>query len=151
MSEMCAGCAFRKTCETWSEPRNRLVSQICAAGPLPFFCHTTLDWQNPASHAKPLGALVIEAKTRGGLKVCEGWKRAVAAREWPASRGLRLYQRFLAKSALLTADRFLVGEASQREMHRDLTALAQFYRGPRAWQMGRMLDDSISRLLEVPL
>lgn len=140
MSEPCRECAFRKECETWTEPRNRLISQICAAGPLPFFCHACIDWRNPEAHVLPLRELALRAQPAGGLRVCEGWKRAVAARQWPGDPMLRWYQRGLAKQALLTADRFLVGDASEREMQRDLRVLAEFYRGPRAWQIVRMLE-----------
>lgn len=139
MPEMCGQCAFRKTCETWHEPRNRVVSQICAAGPLPFFCHANLDWTDPVVHLLPVGALVARARVAGGLRVCEGWKRAVAARRWPTDPALRWYQRFLAKQALLTAESFLAGEATVREMQRDLAPLAEFYHGPRAWQVERLL------------
>lgn len=134
----CEGCAFNKHCETWREPRNRLVSQICAAGPLPFFCHANLDWKNPLVHVLPVRMLAANAD--GGLQVCEGWKRAVAARRWPADPGLRQYQRWLAKIALGTAERFLAREATVRELQRDLAPLAEYYRGPRAWQIERMVQ-----------
>jgi hypothetical protein len=137
MGEMCESCAFRKSCETWHEPRNRAVSQICVAGPLPFFCHTGLDWRDPLTHC--LSALGLARAAAGGLRVCEGWKRAVAARRWPGDPSLRWYQRMLAKQALITADRFLDGEASVRELQRDLSPLAEFYHGPRAWQIARMV------------
>jgi hypothetical protein len=133
---MCAECAFRKTCETWKEPRNHVVSQICAAGPLPFYCHTGIDWQNPVTHILPARMLA----GIGGLRVCEGWKRAVAARDWPGDRHLRRYQRWLAYCALLTFDRFLEGQATLRELARDLRPLAEYYRGPRAWQIARMIQ-----------
>lgn len=135
MSEMCQACAFRKTCETWQEPRNRVVSQISAAGPLPFFCHAGLDWRNPLAHVVPIQALAAGRE----LKVCEGWKRAVAARRWPGDPLLRGYQRYLAKIALGTAERYLNGRATLRELHRDLAPLAEYYRGPRAWQIERMV------------
>jgi hypothetical protein len=135
---MCPECAFRKSCATWREPRNHVVSQICAAGPLPFFCHAGLDWRNPILHGLPARTLAGLAKD--GLRVCEGWKRAVAARRWPADPALRWYQRALARTALLTAERFLIGDATMRELHRDLAPLAEFYQGPRAWQVKRMLE-----------
>jgi hypothetical protein len=135
MPEMCAQCAFRKSCETWHEPRNRVVSQICAAGPLPFFCHAGFDWRDPLTHAVPMRAL----GAMGG-HACEGWKRAVAARVWPGDPALRWYQRYLATVALETAERFLAGEATVRELQRDLRPLAEFYQGPRAWQIARMVE-----------
>jgi hypothetical protein len=135
---MCESCAFRKTCDTWQEPRNRVVSQISAAGPLPFFCHAGLDWRNPVTHVLP--ARMLAEVSGGGLRVCEGWKRAVAARRWPSDPALRWYQRMLARSALITAERFLAGGVSLRELQRDLLPLAEFYRGPRAWQIERMLE-----------
>ena len=138
MPEMCAECAFRRTCETWHEPRNRLVSQICAAGPLPFFCHMNIPWRDPLTHF--LSALGLARAAGGGLRICEGWKRAVAARRWPGHPDLRRYQRILAKQALITCDRFLEGEVSRRELQRDLSPLAEFYHGPRAWQIERMVD-----------
>jgi len=137
MGEMCGGCAFRKSCETWHENRNHVVSQICAAGPLPFFCHEGIDWQDPLAHCLP--ARVLAATAPGGLRVCEGWKRAVAARAWPADPDLRGYQRMLAYDALLTAERFLAGGATTRELQRDLSPLAEFYHGPRAWQIERKM------------
>ena len=137
MDEMCQQCAFRKSCETWHEPRNRLVSQICAAGALPFFCHVGVDWRDPQVHL--LSAPVLAKAAGGGLRVCTGWKRAVAARPWPSDPTLRRYQRWLAKQALVTADQFLAGWGSVRELQRDLSPLAEFYRGPRAWQIARMV------------
>jgi hypothetical protein len=135
---MCAGCAFRKDCETWHEPRNRVASQICAAGPLVFFCHAGIPWQDPLAQVLPVKAL---AQMAGGrLRVCEGWKRAVAARRWPSDPVLRLYQRMLARDALVTCDRFLDGKASVRELQRDLSPLAEYYRGPRGWQIERMVE-----------
>ena len=134
MADMCESCAFRRSCETWREPRNHVVSQICAAGPLPFFCHAGLDWQNPLSHL-----MSIEALVEIGGRVCEGWKRQVAARRWPDDPALRWYQKSLAGQALLTAERFLAGSASARELQRDLSPLAEFYHGPRAWQVARMV------------
>jgi hypothetical protein len=77
----------------------------------------------------------------GGLRVCEGWKRAVAARHWPGDRHLRRYQRWLAYCALLTAERFMEGGATVRDLQRDLSPLAQFYHGPRAWQIERMVEE----------
>ena len=137
----CSQCAFRKNCETWHEPRNRLVSQICAAGPLPFFCHANIPWQDPAVHALSARTLAQRiAAAAGGLRVCEGWKRAVAGRQWPGDPTLRRYQRMLAREALITADRFLQDEATVRELQRDLAPLAEFYRGPRAWQIQRMAE-----------
>ncbi len=138
MGEMCAECAFRKNCETWHEPRNHVVSQICAAGPLPFYCHAGIDWQNPVVHV--LSALALSRIAPGGLTVCEGWKRAVRARQWPQDPALRWYQRSLARAALVTAERFLAGRrVSQRELQRDLSPLAEFYHGPRAWQIQRSM------------
>jgi hypothetical protein len=113
------------------------VSQICAAGPLPFYCHAGLDWENPVTHVLPARTLAQIAD--GGLRLCEGWKRAVAQRRWPDDPALRWYQRQLAACALRTAEKFIAGEASARSMQRDLTPLAEFYRGPRAWQIARML------------
>jgi hypothetical protein len=114
------------------------VSQICAAGPLPFFCHANVPWRDPLAHVMPVRAL---AELAGGrLQVCDGWKRAVAARRWPADKALRWYQRMLARAALTTAERFLGGYASVRDLQRDLTPLAEFYRGPRAWQIERMRE-----------
>jgi hypothetical protein len=137
MGDMCEGCAFRKTCETWREPRNRAASQICAAGPLVFFCHTGIPWTDPLAHVLPVTAL---AKMAGGrLRVCEGWKRAVARRRWPADSALRRYQRMLAQEALLTCDRFLEVKATVRELHRALQPLDFYYAGPRAWQIARMV------------
>jgi hypothetical protein len=130
---MCESCAFRRTCDTWQEPNNRLVSQICAAGPLPFHCHQGIDWRDPLTALLPARVLARE-----GMRPCEGWKRAVAARRWPTGESLRWYQRMLAKAALITADRFLAGAATTRELQRDLTPLAEFYKGPRAWQLARM-------------
>jgi len=135
MSEMCKECAFRKTCETWHEPRNHVVSQICAAGPLPFYCHVGIDWQDPITHL--LSALALARIAPGGLRVCEGWRRAVGERQWPQDRLLRWYQRMLARQALLTAERFLAGQVTSRELQRDLSPLAEFYHGPRAWQIAR--------------
>jgi len=135
---MCPSCAFRKTCETWGEPRNRLVSQICAAGPIPFYCHQGVPWGNPLAHALPPRSL---AQLAGGkLRLCEGWKQAVASRQWPADGALRRYQRWLAIAALKAADRFHDGAATVRELQRELSPLAQFYRGPRAWQIARMVE-----------
>jgi hypothetical protein len=131
---MCNECAFRKSCDTWKEPRNRLASQIAAAGPFPFFCHAKLDWTNPLTHALPARTLAA-----AGGRVCEGWKQAVAARKWPDTPALRWYQRWLASIALKTAERFIAGRVSVRELHRDLAPLAEFYKGPRAWQIARML------------
>jgi len=138
MAEPCETCAFRKSCETWQEPRNRIVSQICAAGPLPFFCHVGIDWRDPLMHR--VSALVLARVAPGGLRVCQGWKRAVAARLWPDEYPLRRYQQALAKQALITADSFLEGQASARELQRDLTVLDHYYRGPRAWQIARMVE-----------
>lgn len=138
MSEMCKECAFRKDCPTWHEPRNRVISQICAAGPVPFFCHAGLDWQDPLNHL--LSAQALARTAPGGLRVCEGWRRAVRARQWPQNPDLRWYQRALARDAMGTAARFLVGQASYRELLRDLSPLAEFYRGPRAWQIARMRE-----------
>jgi hypothetical protein len=143
-ASICAECAFRKGCETWHEPRNHLVSQICAAGPLVFLCHAGIDWQNPQTHLLSVRAL---AQT-GSLRVCEGWKRAVAARQWPADPALRRYQRMLARAALTSAYGFLAAQVSERELQRDLTPLAQFYRGPRAWQVVRMLERELRRQID---
>jgi hypothetical protein len=132
--EMCAQCAFRKSCETWHEPRNHLVSQICAAGPVPFLCHADLDWHDPFTRHFSARALM-----QAGGRVCEGWRRQVAARRWPVDPDLRRYQRMLAHQALFTAERFLEGEASARELQRDLSPLAEYYHGPRAWQVARMV------------
>lgn len=140
MPEMCAECAFRRSCETWREPRNRVVSQICAAGPLPFYCHDHLDWKNPLTHA--LSALGLAKAAAGHLRVCEGWKRAVATRRWPSDPALRWYQRMLAAQARITAERFIEGDASARELRRDLAPLAEYYHGPRAWQVQRMVEKS---------
>ena len=63
----------------------------------------------------------------------------MGARQWPRERDLRWYQRALARSALVTADRFLTGYASEADLQRDLSPLAEFYRGPRAWQVSRAL------------
>jgi hypothetical protein len=138
MGEMCSECAFRKTCATWHEPRNRVVSQICAAGPLTFFCHENLAWADPLLHVLPARALARIAE--GGLRVCEGWKQAVAARRWPADPALRWYQRMLARTALVTFDRFLDGKATRAELHRDLAVLAEYHKGPRAWQIAKMVQ-----------
>lgn len=135
---MCEQCAFRRSCETWHEPRNHVVSQICAAGPLPFYCHVGIDWHDPLTHL--LSALALARSAGGGLRVCEGWKRAVAARPWPGDPALRWYQRMLAKQALITAESFLEGRVSVRELQRDLSPLAEFYRGPRAWQVAQMVE-----------
>ena len=143
MPEICAECAFRKSCETWREPRNHIVSQICAAGPLPFYCHVSIDWRDPWTHS--LSVLALARVAGGDLRVCEGWKRAVAARQWPGASDLRWYQRWLAKQALITAERYLEGLASTRELQRDLSPLAEFYRGPRAWQVEKMLERMLGR------
>ena len=143
MSDMCQNCAFRKTCATWHEPRNRVVSQIAASGAVPFYCHEQLDWQNPITHVLPASIL---ARITGNLRLCEGWKAAVAARQWPAEPELRTYQRWLAQIALATADRFFDGRASVAALQRDLRPLDRFYKGPRAWQIKNMLK----RLLEFP-
>jgi hypothetical protein len=87
-----------------------------------------------------LSAPALARVAGGNLRVCEGWRRAVAQRLWPGDPSLRWYQRWLAKAALVTADRFLDGRASTRELQRDLTVLDHYYRGPRAWQVERMLD-----------
>jgi hypothetical protein len=138
MSEMCENCAFRKTCETWREPHNRAVSQICAAGPVVFFCHEGIDWKDPLMHVTP--TKVLAQITDGRLRVCEGWRRSVAARTWPTDSALRWYQRQLAKQALVSLGRFEQGELSARQFQKDLTVLDRYYRGPRAWQIARMRE-----------
>jgi hypothetical protein len=111
-----------------------LVSQICAAGPLPFLCHANLDWRDPLTYLQ----LALGKRGAGG-KVCAGWKREVAARRWPGDPALRRYQKMLASQALLTGERFLAGSVTVRELQRDLSPLAEFYRGPRGWQIARMV------------
>jgi hypothetical protein len=115
-----------------------VISQICAAGPVPFFCHDGTDWQDPLNHL--LSARALARIVPGRLRVCEGWRREVRARQWPQDAALRWYQRALARDAMLTADRFMAGEASVRQLQRDLWPLAEFYRGPRAWQLARMRE-----------
>lgn len=134
-TNMCSECAFRKNCETWHETENRVVSQICAAGPIPFVCHHELDWQNPL--ATVLSPKALAAGKR--LHICEGWKRAVRERTWPADPALRFYQRWLATAALLTFRKFRDGEATARQLQRDPQPLDRYYRGPRAWQIVRMM------------
>jgi len=70
MNQACDTCAFgaRGAAE---EPSNRLTSQLCAFGAIPFYCHhgrdnSECDWQND-----PLGPLRFDPVNR---KVCSGWQ-----------------------------------------------------------------------------
>jgi hypothetical protein len=114
------------------------VSQICASGPLPFFCHQGIPWQERIAHELP--ARMLNKLSGGRLRVCQGWKRAVAQREWPGDPFLRAYQRMLARQALVTADAFLTGWVGAGVLQLDLSPLAEYYRGPRAWQLQRMVE-----------
>ncbi|HEY6272608.1 MAG TPA: hypothetical protein VIX19_11530 [Terriglobales bacterium] len=138
-TSMCAECAFARRVRhtAFKEPRNRIVSQICAAGPLPFYCHEGLPWRESEIHL--LSARDLSKMADGGLRVCAGWLKAVGRRRWPRDPALRRYQRFLARSALYTAERLLEGNASVRELQRDLMPLGEYYRGPRAWQLKGMI------------
>jgi hypothetical protein len=137
MSDMCAGCAFRKGCETWHEVENRVTSQLCVSGPIPFACHHGLDWDSVLASALPVQALVPAGER---LHICEGWRRAVRERVWPTDPALRLYQRWLAAEALIAFRKFRDGEISARELQRNLSPLDRYYRGPRAWQIARMVQ-----------
>ena len=130
----CAGCAFRKGCETWYEPRNRVISAISAAGPLPFACHENLDWRDPVSHFLPLQLIAREGRPR----MCEGWKAAVRAQQWPADPLLRRYQRYLAASARQVFERYRSGGATFEQLTDALRSLGRFYRGPRARRVAAM-------------
>ena len=69
----CDTCAFGGNGAA-KEPYNRLKSDICAFGAIPFFCHhgkdgTEYDWQE-----SPLGPMLLEPANR---KVCAGWQAKV--------------------------------------------------------------------------
>jgi hypothetical protein len=134
---MCAECAFRKGCPTWHEPHNRVISQIAAAGPVPFLCHSGMDWESPLADLLPAHRLILPGRKP---RVCAGWKQAVRARKWPADPTLRRWQRFLASQAILAFRHFEAGEASLRTLHLALQPLDYFYAGPRAWQIARMKE-----------
>ena len=136
-NQMCSHCAFRKDCETWHEPENRVTSQICAAGPIPFLCHASLDWTSPLARVLPVNRLVVPGQPP---RVCAGWKQAVRDRQWPEDPALRRYQRWLAGEALLVWRACLLGTGTLRGLHNALRALDRFYKGPRAWQIGKMIE-----------
>jgi hypothetical protein len=134
---MCSECAFRRGCETWGEPINRVVSQIAAAGPIPFLCHAGMDWESPLADILPAHRLILPGSRP---RVCAGWKQAVRERKWPADPHLRRWQRFLATQAILAFRHFEDGEASLRTLHNALQPLDFYYAGPRAHQIAKMLE-----------
>lgn len=73
----CDTCAFGKSGAA-KEPRNRLVSNICALTAIPFHCHHTrsgpeFDWSGPGLQSSASFLALPPAEK----KVCEGWKLAV--------------------------------------------------------------------------
>ena len=145
MSTQCAECAFHKGCETWYEPHNRVVSEICAAGPLPFACHSNLDWRSPAAAHLP-----VQWLTRGKVQMCEGWKASVRSKQWPKDRWLRMYQRSLAHCALEVFSDFRRGDASLQKLTYALRALGVYYRGPRASTIAKLYRFRRDECLTLP-
>lgn len=71
----CEGCALSEGAAANQEPDNHLRAMIAVLTPVPFYCHATMDWQDAVTFFMPRGLL----KSLGQLRVCEGWRREVAA------------------------------------------------------------------------
>lgn len=73
----CDTCAFRSGSVTHDEePHNRLRSELCALGAIPFYCHHGAD-----GTVRDLGTVTREtqrvAVQTGFIVICQGWRRTV--------------------------------------------------------------------------
>lgn len=71
----CTGCALTPDAAANCEPNNHLKAMIAVLGPIPFYCHEPLDWEDDLTFHLPARLL----KSLGQLRVCGGWMREVAA------------------------------------------------------------------------
>jgi hypothetical protein len=69
----CDGCALTKGAAANCEPNNYLKAMIAVLGPIPFYCHEPLDWEEEMTLHLPPRLL----KSMGQLKPCAGWQREV--------------------------------------------------------------------------
>jgi protein gp37 len=68
-------CAFTPGSVANLEPHNNVKAKLCVLGPLPFFCHQNIDWQNTPSRQSGL----LSAKA-GGVKFGRWRRRATSKR-----------------------------------------------------------------------
>lgn len=70
--KQCEGCAFKPDSEANGEAVSTLKAQIAVMTPAPFYCHDTMeDWETVDSTSDRKQLL------QKGMKICEGWKKAV--------------------------------------------------------------------------
>ncbi len=123
-NRQCHGCALRTGAAANEEPHNRLRGIFAALGGYPFACHDSLGWGGddvgyPKGAVNALAILhsqrkiiaagadpeLIEkqvAEVRRNLRMCGGWRAAVArlkAAGWFAGSGVTSYRRYMAKRA----------------------------------------------------
>jgi hypothetical protein len=77
MRNPCDGCAFKKGSEANEEPHNNLKGQLCSLGALPFYCHETIEWRDPASHRPKTRSELRELRRAGKYQICGGWQKEV--------------------------------------------------------------------------
>lgn len=127
----CSSCAFRQGCETYFEPFNRLRSEICALGPVPFLCHHLLDWQ---SHISVVNGVAFDIHGNSQkAHVCEGWKarvRELAAAGRFSDPEINKIQRLAAQRALHVINLAIDADGELKETYyRELRGLMQLLTG----------------------
>lgn len=135
----CDGCAFKDGAAANVEPYNRLRSEICAIGGLPFFCHANIDWRKDLTGKDPeqLGA---ELRKTG---ICAGWRERVLELK---SGGhfddpeIRIVRRLVAAYALQKIDEWADAPAGEEK---------QFLHGELSRAIGMLVETERDHFQEV--
>lgn len=120
----CEGCAFKPGADANKEPYNSIRAQVCALGPIPFYCHHDVDWK--AQHGWNAAQLRESCRVAG---VCGGWTAEVRRLHGRGFYGeFRAIRQAVAKQCLFAIELFTSSEDGPKksEVRRTLFKMVRF-------------------------